>query len=129
MEAKTIIKLYEWGITDEEGKVCKDAIADIAFEEGEGLGKECCNSVACGANHLLVLMEGMLKAAYVKNDDKQFLDTIKIQCLVVGYELPEDIDVLLECPEAMSIYFENFLMGFSDVILEKIGNCRKCVGW
>jgi len=121
MEHNKVIQLYDMEILDREGKVNEPAVSDMGQEDGQNFARQ----VAESAEVVLLALEMDLKRTYCVLDNQDFVLVIQGMGLPVGYQLSEKAEAMEEHKEALSIYLQNFLMGVSDVFLDRCTQVRE----
>jgi|GEM_PF-2387385 len=125
MDYNKIIELYELGVLNNAGDVNDPAVTDMGHEDGQRFARVYAEYVADGAEVILLSMETDLKRAYCIFDNQEFLSTIQLMGLPLGYEVSKEGEALSTHEEALSYYLEGFVMGLFDVYLERFSRSRK----
>lgn len=125
MNYKTIIQLYDLEILNREGKVNNASVADMGYEEGSEFARAYASGSINGLEPSLLLMEGNIKSAYCMFDNHDFWRLLAVLAESIQHELSEAAQAVTASDEALGIFLENFLMGLSDVFLEKYKHCQK----
>ncbi|MGL6201540.1 MAG: hypothetical protein ACRC3H_21685 [Lachnospiraceae bacterium] len=125
MEHNKIIQLYDMEILNREGKINEPAVADIGQEDGQNFARIFASQVTESAEIVLLSLEMDLKRTYCVLDNQDFVLVIQGMGLPVGFLLSEEAEAMEDHKEALSLYLQNFLMGVSDVFLDRCTKVRK----
>lgn len=126
MDIKKIIKLYDLGILDCDGNVLEGAVEDMGYEDGEAFGRTFVEGTPCGFELELAEMELNLKILYCLSGSHEFMSVLVDMGDIFEFEFSEEGQAVRDNEEALNYYLEHFMMGFSDVLLERYGHRRKC---
>ena len=126
MEAREIIELHELGFLDQHGNICEETVGEIGYEDGETLGDLCCDLIPCGCEVALLEVEGQLKRDYYLRENKEFVEVLHQVCRLFNFELSEDVSAMCMNNEIIDLYLQHFLIGYADMVLERLKSCREC---
>ena len=126
MEIREIIKLYELGFMDQQGNICEDIVSEIGYEDGHLLGSWYGEFIPCGCEVLLLDMEWKLKKDYYLKGNGEFQETLSKMFSIMQFALSEDVKALCACDKAMEYYFEKFIRGYEDTVLDRLVCHRVC---
>lgn len=120
MDINIIIALHELGFLDRQGNMCEEIVSELGYEDGEKLGSLCCDLIPYGYELALLDVETQLKKDYHLQNNEEFEKRLRQICKMLNLELSRDVSTMCENHEMSNLYFQYFLSGYSDTILERI---------